>query len=65
MNTNLSLSERTAMLSRYGILRSRQTRGSRIDIVLVDKNEDVCHIIDVACPGDSRIVQKEEEKGEK
>ena len=35
------------------------------DIVLVDKNKDVCHIIDVACPGNSRIVQKEEEKVEK
>ena len=41
-----------------------EARAQRPDIVLVDKNY-VCHIIDIACPGDSRIVQKEEEKVEK
>ena len=35
---------------------------NRPDIVVVDKNKRMCHIIDVACPGDSRIALKEEEK---
>ena len=32
------------------------------DIVLVDKVQQKCLIIDVACPGDNRIAEKEEEK---
>ena len=35
------------------------------DIVVIDKAKKECHIIDVACPGDSRIVLKEEEKIDK
>ena len=35
------------------------------DIVIVDKNERKCVIIDVAIPGDSRVNSKEEEKIEK
>ena len=31
-------------------------------IVLVDKVQQKCLIIDVACPGDDRISEKEEEK---
>ena len=32
------------------------------DIVLVDKVQQKCLVIDVACPGDNRIAEKEEEK---
>ena len=32
------------------------------DIGLVDKVQQKCLIIDVACPGDNRIAEKEEEK---
>ena len=35
------------------------------DIVIVDKKERKCVIIDVAIPGDSRVNSKEEEKIEK
>ncbi|XP_068728948.1 L-2-hydroxyglutarate dehydrogenase, mitochondrial-like [Montipora capricornis] len=35
------------------------------DIVVIDKAKKECHIIEVACPGDSRIVLKEEEKIDK
>ena len=35
---------------------------NRPDIVAVDNSKRMCHIIDVACPGDSRIALKEEER---
>ena len=35
---------------------------NRPDTVVVDKMNKTCHIIDVACLCDSRIVMKEEEK---
>uniref|UniRef100_A0A1X7UR25 Uncharacterized protein n=1 Tax=Amphimedon queenslandica TaxID=400682 RepID=A0A1X7UR25_AMPQE len=35
------------------------------DIVVIDKIEKKCLIIDVAIPGDNRIMKKEEEKVEK
>ena len=33
---------------------------NRPDVVVVDKRNRECQIIDVACPGDSRILLKEE-----
>ena len=39
-------------------LKKRQTNY----LIVVDKNKRMCHIIDMACPGDSRIALKEEEK---
>ena len=38
---------------------------NRPDIVVIDKNTHGCHIVDVACPVDSRICLKEHEKEEK
>ena len=35
---------------------------NRPDIVVVDKSKRMCHIIDMAYPGDSRIALKGEEK---
>ena len=35
------------------------------DLILIDKIVDECKIIDVAVPGDTRVVKKEEEKIEK
>ena len=32
------------------------------DIIVVDKRENVCKIIDVACPGDHRLNEKRNEK---
>ena len=37
----------------------------RPDIVLVNKQERTCQLIDVACPVDRKVVEKEEEKIEK
>ena len=37
----------------------------RPDIVLVNKQERTCQQIDVACPADRKVVEKEEEKIEK
>ena len=34
----------------------------RPDIVVVDKNNKTCQLIDVACPGDKRVKEKEDEK---
>ena len=36
---------------------------SRPDLVLVDKKEKICKIIDFAVPGDRRIEEKEKEMG--
>ena len=36
----------------------------RPDIVIVEKEEKVCKIIDIAMPGDSRVAGKEREKVE-
>ena len=35
------------------------------DLVVVDKKERICKIIDFAVPGDSRIEEKEKDKIEK
>ena len=37
----------------------------RLDIVIMEKEEKVCKIIDIATPGDSRVAEKEREKVEK
>ena len=34
----------------------------RPDILVVDKNNKTCKLIDVACPGDKRVKEKEDEK---
>ena len=43
----------------------RRLAHNRPDNVVAHKNENVCYIIKVACPGESSIVQKEDEKVEK
>ena len=35
---------------------------NRPDIVVLEKKERVCYIIDVACPFDMRVLEKEQEK---
>ena len=37
----------------------------RLDLVVVDKKERICQIIDFAFPGDSRVEEKEKDKIEK
>ena len=37
----------------------------RPDVVVLDKHEKMCHLIDIAVPGDSRVEAKEKEKVQK
>ena len=37
----------------------------RPDVVVLDKHEKMCHLIDIAVPGDSRVEAKENEKVQK
>ena len=39
-----------------------QTEHRRPDVVVLDKHEKMCHLIDIAVPGDSRIASNENEK---
>ena len=38
---------------------------NRPDIIVIDKKTNECHIVDDACPVDSRLCLKEHEKEEK
>ena len=50
------------MRNGFTIQTDKRMPHNRPDIVVVDKSERICHVIDVACPCDSRIALKEEEK---
>ena len=43
----------------------RQIKARKPDIVVVNKNEKSCAIIDIAIPGDIRVSEKEKEKIER
>ena len=49
----------------FTIQTDREITARRPDIVLINKDSKSCHIIDVAIPGDARIITKQEEKIEK
>ena len=38
---------------------------NRPDIVVLEKEDRTCSVIDVACPFDTRVLEKEQEKMEK
>ena len=40
----------------------REMKATKLDIVVVNKNERSCAIIDIAIPGDIRVSEKETEK---
>ena len=42
-----------------------EARRPDFDLVLIDKKERICKVIDFAVPGDSRIEEKEKDKIEK
>ena len=44
------------------IQTDRVLEHSRPDILLLEKDQIICKIIDVACPFDTRIIEKEREK---
>ena len=49
----------------FSIQTDHVIEARRPDLVIVDKKERTCKIIDFAVPGDSRIEEKEKEKIEK
>ena len=49
----------------FGIQTDHVIEAQRPDLVLVDKQERICKVIDFAVPGDSRIEEKEQDKIEK
>ena len=49
----------------FTIQTDREITARRPDIVAINKDTKSCHIIDVAIPGDARIVKKQEEKIDK
>ena len=53
------------MLWDFNVQCDHIIEATRPDIVIVEKDEKVCKIIDIAIPGDSRLVEKEREKVEK
>ena len=53
------------MLWDFNIQCDHIIEARRPDILIVEKEEKVCKIIDIAIPGDSRVAEKEREKVEK
>ena len=49
----------------FQYLTDQVIQARRPDLVLVDKKDRICKIIDFAVPGDSRIKEKEKDKIEK
>ena len=46
----------------FSIQTDHVTEALRLDLIVVDKKERSCKIIDFAVPGDSRIEEKEKDK---
>ena len=46
----------------FTVQTDKKTPHNRPDIVVVEKTNKICHIINVACPGDCRIALKENGK---
>ena len=57
--------DRTKVLWDFNIQCNHIIEARRPEIVIVEKEEKVCKIIDIAIPGDSRVAEKEREKVEK
>lgn len=49
----------------FRIQTDHQIEHNRPDIVVLDKIERSCNVIDIACPFDTRVLEKEQEKMEK
>ena len=58
----ISENSQVKILWDFTIQTDKRMLHNRPDIVVVTKSKGMCYIIDVACPGDSRISLKEEEK---
>ena len=50
------------VLCNQAVYRGREVTANRPDIILKNKKEKTCTLIDVAIPADRNVVQKEAEK---
>ena len=57
--------EHIRLLCDFNVQTDRTIDSRRSDLILIDKIIEECKIIDLAVPGDTRVVKKEEEKTEK
>ena len=51
------------MLWNQAVHTDREVTAKRPDIIIKNKKEETCTLIDVAIPADRNVVQKEVEKG--
>ena len=58
-------SDKAKILWDFSIQTDHPLEHNKPDIVLLDKEENTCFIIDVACPFDTRVASKEREKVER
>ena len=56
--------EKVKLLWDFSIQTEIKIDHNKPDIVLLDKKEKTCYVIDVACPFDTRVEKKEKEKFE-
>ena len=49
----------------YRVQTDHHLEHNRPDIVVLEKEERTCSVIDVACPFDTRVLEKEQKKMEK
>ena len=57
-------SEKSKVLWDFKIQTDKQIEANKPDVVLLDKEERKCFIIDIACPFDTRIGNKQKKKVE-
>ena len=57
--------DRCTILWDFGINTDRRVPANRPDIIIKDKTEKMCYLIDMAVPGDNNVVAKEYEKRSK
>ena len=53
------------MLWDFRIQTGHQIEHNRPDVVVLDKIERSCYVIDITCPFDTRVLEKEQEKMQK
>ena len=53
------LTDHVKILWDFNIQTDHVTEHRRTDVVVLDKHDKMCHLIDIAVPGDSRVASKE------
>lgn len=57
---NVLENDKFKVLWNFSILSERRIEHNKPDIVVLDKNQRMCHIINVACPFDTTIKKNEQ-----